>query len=392
MRSGQSMASVARMQRLRLFISALCALLLTTSSVVQAAPASQVAATAPENLRCQLSTPPPSPGPGWQVVPVWEWQDLFHVDSPRGSSDGPYAVAVDHDCNIYLTDAEHFQVLKLDRGGVVMRSFKMPDDRAPGESSSPRGVAVDNQGNVYATDTPRDRIVKFSPRGEVVAVWGECDHATEANHFCDTKQPGRFISPEGIAIDGAGHVFVAEVAGKRLQRMTLDGKPEAVWDLTALGDLSIPGTLSVDQGGFVYMAEAFNNQVVKFDPGSGKLVGKWGGQRGSEPGQFHNPLGVGVDLGGNMYVSDQDNWRVQKLAPDGAFLDQWRYCIDGDPPCNWPDAGDQPGQFFASRGITLDAAGSVYVADTANKRLQRFVIVDYELIPPLQPDDDAAAG
>src|SRR3954467_3563627 len=110
MRARAAIASVAPMQRPRLFTSALCALLLTTSSVVQAAPASDVAATAPQNLRCQLSTPPPLPAPGWQVVPVWEWRALFHVDSPIGSSDGPYAVAVDHDCNIYLTDAEHYQV------------------------------------------------------------------------------------------------------------------------------------------------------------------------------------------------------------------------------------------------------------------------------------------
>lgn len=352
------------------------------------APALQVAPSAPENLRCPGNKAPESPGPGWQVVPVWEWRDVFHVDSPIGSSDGPYAVALDRNCQIYLTDAEHFQVLKLDRDGTLIQRLAMPGDRAPGESSSPRGVAVDQQGNVYVTDTPRDRVLKFSARGEVVATWGVCDTPTEANKYCDTKQPGRFISPEGIAVDGTGHVFVAEAAGLRVQRLSLDGQPQAIFDLSSLGALLIPGSLSIDQGGFVYMSEAYNSQVVKFDPGSGAVVGRWGGERGANPGQFHNPLGVGVDAGGSIYVSDTGNWRVQKLAPDGAFQDHWRLCLDGDPPCNLPDAGQEPGQFFASRGITVDGQGTVYVADTANKRLQRLMIVDWELIPPPPPDDE----
>jgi hypothetical protein len=126
------------MQRPHVFASAAVAigLFLSSSVVALGAPSNQVAPSAPDNLRCQLSKAPEPPGPGWQVVPVWEWRELYRVDSPTGSSDGPYAVAVDRDCNIYLTDAEHFQILKLDRGGAMMQRLTMPGDRAPGESSS----------------------------------------------------------------------------------------------------------------------------------------------------------------------------------------------------------------------------------------------------------------
>jgi DNA-binding beta-propeller fold protein YncE len=350
------------------------------------APADQVAPSAPENLRCVGRPAPESPGPGWQVLPVWEWREVLRVEGTIGSNDGPYAVALDRHCAVYVTDAQHFQVIKLSPDGSTQR-WTLPGERAPGESSSPRGVAVDGQGNVYVTDTPRDRILKFSPRGEVVATWGECATPSEANLYCDTKQPGRFIGPEGIAVDGQGHVYVAEAAGLRIQRLSTNGQPEAVWNLDRLGALLIPGSLALDQGGFLYMSEGYNDQVAKFDPGSGAVVGRWGGQRSPEPGQFHLPLGVGVDAAGNLYVSDSGNWRVEKLAPDGAFLDQWRNCLDGDPPCAIPDAGEEPGQFFASRGITVDGQGTVYVADTANKRVQRLTIVDWVLIPPPDPDE-----
>jgi hypothetical protein len=76
------------------------------------------------------------------------------------------------------------------------------------------------------------------------------------------------------------------------------------------------------------------------------------------------------------------------MAPDGSLLDQWRLCLDGNPPCDLPDGGNEPGQFMASRGIALDGQGTVYVADTGNKRLQRLMIVDWVLIPPPPPDEE----
>jgi DNA-binding beta-propeller fold protein YncE len=343
--------------------------------------ADAVAPSAPENLRCPGRPAPAVPEPGWTVTPVWAWQNLVQVPGDIGTSDGPYAIALDHECNVYVTDSQHFSVLKLAPDGHQIGQWSLPGQRSPGESSSPRGVAVDSQGYVYVTDTSRDRVYKVSPQGQLTGTWGDCPNGGSA---CDPKLPGRFIGPQGIAVDGAGNVYVAEVAGKRLQKLSSSGKSLAVWNLAdkALGDQLIPGSLSVDQGGFVYMAEAYNNWVVKFDPNSGAVAGKWGGTQGGQPGQLHGPLGVGVDAAGNMYVSDAQNWRVQELGPDGSFVTQWRNCLDGDPPCQFPGAGTDPGQFMESRGIAVDGQGTVYVADTDNKRVERLMIVDWTLTPP----------
>jgi DNA-binding beta-propeller fold protein YncE len=358
---------------------------------VDAAPG-QVAPSAPENLRCHGRPAPIPPGPDWQVLPVWEWRDVIAVDGVIGSGEGPYAVAVDGGCNIYLTDTTHFQILKLAPDGAVTARWPLPGEHSAGQSGSPRGVAVDSRGNVYVTDSPHDRVYKFSPQGQVIATWGVCESPSADNGYCDAKRPGRFISPEGIAVDGADNVFVAEGAGGRVQKFSSEGKSLAKWDLKSRvpGDFFIPGSLAVDQGGFLYMAEAYNDQIVKFDPASGAIIGRGGGSRGREPGQYHKPLGVGVDADGNLNVSDHDNWRVAKVAPDGAVLDQWRLCLDADPPCQNPDGGQAPGQFFAARGITVDGQGTVYVADTYNKRLQRLMIVDFILVPPPPPPDEEA--
>src|SRR3712207_3897281 len=78
-----------------------------------AAPAAQLASTAPEILRCPGRPFPQPPGPDWQVIPVWDWRVVVDVEGTIGSNDGPYAVALDRNCNIYLTDSERFQILKL---------------------------------------------------------------------------------------------------------------------------------------------------------------------------------------------------------------------------------------------------------------------------------------
>jgi uncharacterized protein (TIGR03663 family) len=104
----------------------------------------------------------------------------------------------------------------------------------------------------------------------------------------------------------------------------------------------------------------------------------WGGQVGTEPGQFNHPRGVAVGPEGNLYVVDSDNNRVQVLAPDGTVLRQWgsKCALDTQLGCVDPD-GDGPltfgdGQFQEPWGIAVDAQGRVYVADTWNHRVQVF--------------------
>jgi tripartite motif-containing protein 71 len=224
----------------------------------------------------------------------------------------------------------------------------------------------------------------------VTAVYGVCETPSAANQFCNPTQPGLFNSPEGIAVDGTGNLYVADAANTRIQKLRAEsGQALAVWDMAGRvpGQLFLLSGMSLDGSGNLYVAEAYNHQVVKLDP-NGNVVGRWGGpDSGGGPGQFHGPRGVGVDGAGNLFVAEVDNWRVQKLAPDGAYLDQWRNCLIGTvQDCQIPGAGDQPGQFFVASGVAADAQGSVYVVvyvvDTGNKRLQRLMVVDWVLVPP----------
>jgi len=89
------------------------------------------------------------------------------------------------------------------------------------------------------------------------------------------------------------------------------------------------------------------------------LVRSWGSQL-SGNGQFNEPCGVAVDSGGNVYVVDYGNSRIQKFSSSGAYLTQW----------GSPGSGD--GQFSNPVGVAVDSGGNVYVVDAGNNRIQKF--------------------
>ena len=106
--------------------------------------------------------------------------------------------------------------------------------------------------------------------------------------------------------------------------------------------------IAVDGGGNVYVADTANNRIQKFD-GNGQFLGKWGGGGGGD-GQFNHPYDVAVDGGGNVYVADGANHRVQKFDGGGRFVGKWGSEGTGTASSH-------------SHAALPDSGGNVYVAD-----------------------------
>jgi hypothetical protein len=94
-----------------------------------------------------------------------------------------------------------------------------------------------------------------------------------------------------------------------------------------------------------------------------RLLTSWGSQ-GSGAGQFLNPVGIAVGPNGDVYVADAGNNRIQKFDANGTFLRQW---IRGD----W-DNDTTHHDLKNPRGVAVDRLNNVYVVDTGNKRVQWF--------------------
>jgi sugar lactone lactonase YvrE len=225
----------------------------------------------------------------------------------------------------------------------------------------PAGIATDSAGNVYVSDlgdgsAENDQIRKFTSSGEFLVRWGS-----------EGSGDPRLFNPWGLAVDSGGFVYVADTANHYVKKFSSTGAFSAKIGAPGSGDGEFTGPwgVAVDSAGNVYATD-FDfgetvNRIQKFKPSIGPYVfdGKWG-VTGSEPGKFKQPYDIAVDTAGSVYVCDNRNNRIQKFDSEGFFLAQWG------------GAGSEDGQFVFPEGIATDPNGNVYVADTGNNRIQKF--------------------
>jgi putative cell wall-binding protein/streptogramin lyase len=162
------------------------------------------------------------------------------------------------------------------------------------------------------------------------------------------------IVPEGCDVDRDGNVYVVERdTPRRVRKYDPSG---TVLDTALLGS-STPVDVAVDDDGHVYVTDAFNHGVFKFDS-SLDYVDGWGGF-GTAPGEFDQPAGIAVGRDGFVYVADGGNDRVQKLTPDG------------EPVRSWGTSGPSETLLTKPGGLAIGPDGDVWVHD-ASGRVRRF--------------------
>jgi len=178
---------------------------------------------------------------------------------------------------------------------------------------------------------------------------------------------GQFLEPKGVAVDAAGNIYVADTLNHRIQKFDPQGKFLLKWGSKGEGDgqFNEPWGIAVDRAGNVYVADTWNHRIQKFDS-DGRFLAKWGtfadtrGLPDATPAVFYGPRAIAIDKDGNLWVADTGNKRLQKFAADGRYLAQFG------------SAGTEEGHFNEPVGVAIDPAGNIYVADTWNRRIQKF--------------------
>jgi DNA-binding beta-propeller fold protein YncE len=167
-------------------------------------------------------------------------------------------------------------------------------------------------------------------------------------------KPGELHLPRGVAVDGAGTVYVADTANHRIQTFASDGDVLAVWGSFGTGarQFSAPGGIAVDTAGNLFIADTGNHRVQKLDP-NGAFIAQWGGL-GAAEGRFNAPRGIAIDSAGNVYVADSNNGRIQKLA-SGAV--NFATLLEG---------------FEQPTAVAVDAAGNIHITETAENRIRMY--------------------
>ena len=169
-------------------------------------------------------------------------------------------------------------------------------------------------------------------------------------------QPWYFNSPQGIATDALGNIYVVDSGNNCIKKFTTDGF--FITQLASPIGFNYPTGIAVDSGQYVYVADTGNNRIQKFTA-DGIFITSWGSFGiGTGNYQFYYPEGIALDSTGNIYVADLGNHCIKKFTAEGIFITSW-------------DASAVPGSIsFSPYNITLDANDTVYVsalrADTDN--------------------------
>jgi DNA-binding beta-propeller fold protein YncE len=278
--------------------------------------------------------------------------------SANGQFADPVGVATDASGNVYVADAGNNRIQKFDASGTFLTTWGNAGS-GNGQFSHPVGVATDASGNVYVVDAGNHRIQKFDASGTFLTTWGSAGLGNGQFNFL-LNNP----TPTGVATDGSGNVYVADTLNHRIQKFDASGTFLTTWGSAGLGNgqFGYATGVATDGSGNVYVADAGfgvdgRDRIQKFDA-SGTFLTTWG-SAGSANGQFKDPLGVGTDASGNVYVADATNSRIQKFDANGVFLTTW-------------GSARAVGEFDSPGGVATDASGDVYVADAGNDRIQKF--------------------
>jgi uncharacterized protein (TIGR03437 family) len=199
-------------------------------------------------------------------------------------------------------------------------------DNGPATSarfSTPNGVAVDARGNLYIADLFNDRIRKVDTDGIITTFAGRFG-GTFGGDGGPATEAGLF-DPAGVAVDAAGNVYIADMDNFRIRKVDTSGKISTVAGNGAFGFTgdNVPATQTA----------------------------------------LSSPTAVAVDVAGNLYIADLFNYRVRKVNPQGiittaAGTGQAGYSGDGGAAAQ--------ARIEAPEGLAVDPPGNLYIADSAN--------------------------
>ena len=312
----------------------------------------------------------------------------------------PSRVVVNSEGTVYTADTWDHNIVMSDRNGNEIKQFGGFGVK-DGQIKSPHGLALDANDNLYVVDTGNWRVSVFDKNGTFLRKFGT-----------KGSGPGRFAGDmRGIAVNKTkGWVYVVDGEGNKISKFTLDGTFINKWGSEGhgTGQFADGGReATVDAKGNLWVADMPNYRMQKFGPNGGTLSAYPNPPQPPPTGGFNAPRGVDVNpADGAVAVSDTYNWRIQTFTNAGAFVDTWgergrgnyefnyarllkyspanqnivivdtdngrvkAYAKDGTFLWSTGSAGTGLGQFKNPQGLGIGKDGTIYVADSNNRRIQ----------------------
>jgi len=302
--------------------------------------------------------------------------------------------AMDASGNIYIAATYGNKIYKVTSGGVIT-TFAGTGVAGPSgdggfataaQLSVPRAVRVDANNNVLIADTGNNRIRKVAPNGTITTFAG-----TGAFGFSGDGGPAQFATlagPSGLGIDSAGNVYIVDVNNRRIRKVAANGvittvagngtngfSGEGVPAITAQFSFDGQTTrVAIDSSGNIYIPDQPNHRVRKVASDgtvttiAGNGTASFSGDNGpAVNATLNSPRAVALDTNGNLLISDSGNNRIRKISGGNIST------IAGNGGIGFNGDGPNPTttiQLSNPLGLAVDGSGNVLFADQGSNRIR----------------------
>ena len=290
----------------------------------------------------------------------------------------PGAVVLDSKGNLYIADTGN-HCIRMISGGTITTiagtggTIGYSGDKAAATAAllnAPSGLAFDSAGNLYIADTGNNVIRKITGTtittvagisGQGGGYGGDLGPATSANLY----------GPTAVAFDSADNMYIADNGSSLIRKV--DIKTNIITSYLGSGAtdqrLRNPNGLWFDASGALYIADSANQRLAKYvaptlSNFAGNLTAGFSGDGGpAAKAQLNKPVGITIDAAGSIYVTDTNNSRIRKITTDGIIT-----TIAGSRSTGYGGDGGNATSAALNfpRSIAVSPNGTVYIADTNN--------------------------
>ena len=251
----------------------------------------------------------------------------------------------------------------------------------------PSAITLDYAGNLFVADTGTERVRQVTPSGIIVTVAG-----TGVAGYQGDQGPASAAllnAPGGVAIDSAGNLTIADTVNQRIRKVTGGVISTALGTGTAgtspentaalQTTVRSPAGICFDLAGNLYVADTLNNRVLRSPLGALVVTEAGNGAPGSQgdggsapTAQLDMPAACTADAAGNLYIADTANNGIRKVTPAGII---GTVAGTGSPGASGDEGPATAAALSSPRGVAVDGNGDIFIADTGNHKI-RMVTTD----------------
>jgi trimeric autotransporter adhesin len=249
---------------------------------------------------------------------------------------------------------------------------------------APISIALDSAGGFYITIIGQNKIYRVAGDGRITKIAGN-DTAGYGGDYGPAIS-AQLFRPTGLALDAAGNLYIADSDNNRVRKVTPDGiisTAAGTGDPGYSGDggqatfaeLKRPLGVAIDISGNLFIADSDNHRIRKVTPGgvistiAGNGTPGFSGDGGSPTSaQLHHPTSLAIDSAGSVYVADYVNQVIRKITADGLIN-----TVAGTGTQGFSGDGGlaTSAQFSYPQGLALDGSGNLFIADSYNFRIRK---------------------